>query len=346
LIKETNLHQKSWNYDSTEKRYGIRISQFKKDPIEIPMVLKFKGRRTDIVDTLNKFYDITEYDILQKSPGKLYFNDWYLECFILEDSTEPEEESYGVAKEITAFAPYPFWIRENRFVISPNDDEIIGSGVMTYKLNGTISDYVEIKGANIVKIKNFEKLPVTIYSKYYFFLDENKKQLGTTKALTEEIEVLPEAVYMTGYIPSSDVTFDVEYELIKRKLPVDYPYDFPYDFLSNKTVATINNEGLVSQNCRIIIYGPVVNPMVNIGDNSYFVSCSVEEGETLQIDTKNKTIQLRDINNELISNEFSNREPRTDFFKKIPTGNSEITWDNTFEIEVIMLEERSTPKWT
>ena len=40
----------------------------------------------------------------------------------------------------------------------------------------------------------------------------------------------------------------------------------------------------------MIIYGPVINPQVTIGTNTYLVNIVLEEGEYLQINSRDRTI--------------------------------------------------------
>lgn len=343
LIKETNLHERMWNYDSTTKRYGINITQFKKEPIEIPMVLRLKGKRKEIVENLNTFFSLTEYDVLTKKTGRLYFNDWYLECFVLEDSTEPEEDAYGVQKEIKIIAPYPFWIRETTSSITPDIEEIVIDTISTELQSSYISEKYEV--SDLLRITNFSDLQniIDAYCLNYRLLSEDETVIQGYTLAKEEIETSGSKYIQFLYSYGGTCTLD--FDIIKKSSNAkEFPYDFPYDLLSNNIVASIYNSGLTEQDARIIIYGPAVSPQISIGNNSYAVNCTVEEGEILIIDTKAKTIVLRGTDGKE-TNVFSLREPRTDFFRKIEVGMNSILWDGSFGMDVVLFEERSIPEW-
>ncbi len=342
LIKDANFHEKSWSYDAAEMRLGVKIKQFKKDPIEIKIVLKFKGTRDDIVSNLNTFFDITEYDVLNQSEGKLYFNDWYLECYVIEDSTTPDDD-YGVEKEITVFAPYPFWIRESKTIITLEKNELISSGSMVLPEHYTVVK-VKTQKANVLNITNYDEIKME--GIYFFCLDEKGNQISKSLDMTGEILIMPGTYEIGAYCYRGDKDVTVEYKLYKeaKKFALDYPHDYPYDLLTDMDVATIVNEGVVPQETKILVYGPAINPQVYVGDNEYTVNTTVKEGEILEINTKNKTIKLIGENGKE-TNVFSLRYPRVNFFKKISVGSNLVMWDGTFGMDVILMEERSMPKW-
>ena len=71
----------------------------------------------------------------------------------------------------------------------------------------------------------------------------------------------------------------------------------------------------------------------------------MEEGEYLTIDSTTKKIFLTK-NDGTIINQFNNRNRDSYIFEKIPAGSNVVTWNGDFAFDVILLEERSEPKWT
>lgn len=126
---------------------------------------------------------------------------------------------------------------------------------------------------------------------------------------------------------------------------LDFPYDFQFDFKNPNIKTSINNFGLVPCDFIMTIRGNVVNPTLYIGNHKYSVSVTVEEGEHLTIDSKNKTIVLTKANNEKV-NCFSKRDRDSYIFEKIPTGTVDISSTiNDLKFTMTLLEERSEPKW-
>lgn len=123
-----------------------------------------------------------------------------------------------------------------------------------------------------------------------------------------------------------------------------YPYDYPYDYSNNLGSRTIINDNFIDTNIKIIIYGPVVNPVVFIGAHPYAVETAVFDGEYLTIDTKNKTA-IKTKNNGDTINEFHKRNKQYSVFQKMKAGSSTVSWNENFNFTIITIEERSEPKW-
>lgn len=125
---------------------------------------------------------------------------------------------------------------------------------------------------------------------------------------------------------------------------LDYKRDFPSDYTSNLHGKALTNTYLTSANFRLNIYGACVNPQVVIGGHVYSVAVSVEKNEYLTIDSQNKTIVLTHTNGKQ-ENCFNMRNRESYIFEKIPPGTLNVSANANFRFEVIILEERSEPKW-
>ena len=126
---------------------------------------------------------------------------------------------------------------------------------------------------------------------------------------------------------------------------LDYPMDFPFDYFSDMKTKAVKNTGFVPSNFKIVIYGACLNPSVSIADHVYQVNCAVGEGEYLTIDSSAKKIYLT-ARDGTTSNRFNNRNRASYVFEKIPSGQNFVSWNGEFGFDIILLEERSEPKWT
>ena len=124
-----------------------------------------------------------------------------------------------------------------------------------------------------------------------------------------------------------------------------YPHDFPFDYDSGFKRKTLVNTDFTASNFRMHIFGPCSEPMVYIAGHAYAVNCEVAEGEYLTIDSVAKTVTRTAIDG-TITNEFSHRGRESYIFEKIGTGGSLVMWNGDFVVDIILLEERSEPKWT
>lgn len=126
---------------------------------------------------------------------------------------------------------------------------------------------------------------------------------------------------------------------------LDYPHDYPHDYANDTTARTIVNSGFVPSNFRLNINGPCSNPAVYVAGHLYQVYCDVAEGEYLTIDSVSKTITLTAVDGTK-TNKFNDRNKASYIFEKIPAGKHDVSWSGDFVFEVIVLDERSEPKWT
>ena len=126
---------------------------------------------------------------------------------------------------------------------------------------------------------------------------------------------------------------------------LDFNFDFPFDYYMGMESKAMNNTGFVGANFRMIIYGACSNPSVFVSGHEYTVACDVGEGEYLTIDSATKKIFVTAIDG-TTTNMFNLRGRDSYIFEKIAPGNHVVSWEGDFGIDIILLEERSEPKWT
>ena len=127
---------------------------------------------------------------------------------------------------------------------------------------------------------------------------------------------------------------------------LDYNFDYPIDYMNPYTSRTVNNTGFVGSDFRMVIYGPCENPHVAVGEHAYEVDCGeIAAHEYLTIDSKKKTIILTHANGSK-TNVFKYRYRDSYIFEKMPSGETQVTWDGNMIFDITLYEERSEPKWT
>lgn len=126
---------------------------------------------------------------------------------------------------------------------------------------------------------------------------------------------------------------------------LDYPIPFPHDYYCDLNTKPLVNSNFVASNFRLIIYGTCVNPTISIADHIYQVNCTVEANEYLTIDSATKKIFITG-NDGTVRNVFNLRNRASYVFEKIPTGSNVVSWNGNFAFDIVLLEERSEPKWT
>ena len=71
----------------------------------------------------------------------------------------------------------------------------------------------------------------------------------------------------------------------------------------------------------------------------------MEANEDLTIESTAKKIFVTR-NDGSVVNHFNDRNKQSYVFEKIPAGMNDVTWDGDFGFDIILMEERSEPKWT
>ncbi len=125
----------------------------------------------------------------------------------------------------------------------------------------------------------------------------------------------------------------------------DYPYDYAYDYALSLKGRQIMCDAVGSSAFRLLIYGEAVNPSVVINGHVYAVNGTVRRGETLLIDSMNKTITLTTAAGGKI-NWFDKRGRESYIFRPIAPGQNTVTWLGAFGFDLTVIEKRSEPKWT
>lgn len=126
---------------------------------------------------------------------------------------------------------------------------------------------------------------------------------------------------------------------------LDYNRDFPSDYSSNMLTIVLNNTNFVPSNFRLTIYGACENPAVTIAGHTYRIKVSLASNEFLVIDSVEKTI-VKVLPDGKTQNCFNLRDKTSYVFEKIPAGSLNVSSSADFKFDVVLLEERSEPKWT
>lgn len=114
-IEESSLFSHKWKYDSKELAgYGGKIKKFKKGVQEKSIVIHVDtvGARS-CQDAYELLVDCIEVDVLNNIPGKLYINNAYLSCYLIENKPKYFVPYLGsISIEMKIATEYDFWIQE------------------------------------------------------------------------------------------------------------------------------------------------------------------------------------------------------------------------------------------
>lgn len=178
------------------------------------------------------------------------------------------------------------------------------------------------------------------YLQCYFYKGEKPKKYLNVKQSTVSFTVVTDLVNwvketVTSYRNRQVTGTDVN--------GIDYPHDYKHDYMS--AIQTVNNTSFYPSDFVLTIYGPCMEPAITIGENIYMVHTTLDTGDYLVIDSRNRKI-TKVLNDGTHVNEFSKRDKEHYVFEKIIQGINPVTWESNFDFDISILDERGEPKWT
>ena len=124
-----------------------------------------------------------------------------------------------------------------------------------------------------------------------------------------------------------------------------YAGRYAYRYANGLNNTYIINDHYAESNFRMVIYGPCVKPSVYIGGYEYHADITLESGEYLEIDSAAETVTKYMVSGIRV-NAFNNRSFQNNIFRPIQPGQQDISWDGSFDFDLILFEERSEPRWS
>lgn len=131
---------------------------------------------------------------------------------------------------------------------------------------------------------------------------------------------------------------------------LDLPADLPLDLAAGGYIRYVLNDSLAPEDWRMTIFGPATDPHITIGGNIIELTGSIPEGSYATIDSRRRTITLKD-NNGVTQNVFDWGVRSTGsgsghyVFERIPAGQSVVSWPSSFAFDLQLVESRTDPTW-
>ena len=110
----TELYGKEWKYSATENVNANRkkLDKFYRTGMSKKITLQvYADTKEEYCDVMDQLNEITDIDIIEKKPGKLWVGDYYLECYITElNPKEYDEIFYTVDVDAISTTPFVFTV--------------------------------------------------------------------------------------------------------------------------------------------------------------------------------------------------------------------------------------------
>lgn len=109
------FHKYKWKQKATDTGMGDSVYGFSKESMTYDITLTVRGTLDSRKKQLDELTNAWEYDIVNVTPGRIYFGNYYIECYILEMSNEVS----GIWNnwtdiKVAIYCPYPFWSEETK----------------------------------------------------------------------------------------------------------------------------------------------------------------------------------------------------------------------------------------
>lgn len=123
-----SLFKYNWNYTS-----GVtikRLTAFKKAITERECTLSiFADSEEEFNKILNDILEVTDFDVTNEQPGKLYYKNYYLDCYIIAGGLEEWEPDFETTdKKIKIASQDGKWIKETTIPFRWQEQEVDTSG--------------------------------------------------------------------------------------------------------------------------------------------------------------------------------------------------------------------------
>lgn len=124
----------------------------------------------------------------------------------------------------------------------------------------------------------------------------------------------------------------------------DFPFDYRYDYSISSTSKQIACDSVAGSKFKIKIYGPTTDPTIIINGHAHKIIGTINSGESVLIDSRNKTIMLTTASGTKV-NWFAKRDRASYIFEPIQPGMANVMYNGMFKFDLTVIEERSEPRW-
>lgn len=129
-LQTAGVFDYNWEYSSITKRRRGQITAFARGISTISLLLGINGYSEKIYrEAIDHFYEVTEYDLLSLTPGRLYVGEYYISCYL--KSSKKTDWEWGIEtldNEIEMICDYPYWCREKQYSFRASSQSIIDEG--------------------------------------------------------------------------------------------------------------------------------------------------------------------------------------------------------------------------
>nr|DAF33076.1 MAG TPA: tail protein [Caudoviricetes sp.] len=114
------------NYSREYTLSGKCIGELRKTIQEKEFTITIFGKeQAEYERNVDALHEVFEKDVLNKKPGRFYFGEYYISCFIYASEKEEWESGYSMENTLKLIEANPFWRKETLYQFLP---EVMDSG--------------------------------------------------------------------------------------------------------------------------------------------------------------------------------------------------------------------------
>jgi hypothetical protein len=119
-LEKADFNKYSWGKEVVSRQFGEIVNRFTKSAQSFDCTFKFKGSHTSRKALIEAFNFESEYDICHNAVGRITWGKCYIEGYWISADTTPVDDG-GTYTQLTKtfYAPFPFWIEEQKLEIFP-----------------------------------------------------------------------------------------------------------------------------------------------------------------------------------------------------------------------------------
>lgn len=123
LVKQANFHTWGWDPVATNLQFGARVSAFRRDPLVYKATLISYGSQTQRKAWFDALHEDFELDVRNQKPGRIYWGDYFIDCYITDSTMAPDKVPTRTGNEIEIYCPHPFWVKPQKRSFAPQASE-------------------------------------------------------------------------------------------------------------------------------------------------------------------------------------------------------------------------------
>lgn len=119
LHRTATYYDWAWKAEGTKLQYGVRLSNFSREPAQYDAELLFYGTAAELRQKIQSLHNDFENDLRRMTPGRIVWGNYYLDCYIIHSEVEPISVFWGwISNTIQIYAPHPFWVQETKVALN------------------------------------------------------------------------------------------------------------------------------------------------------------------------------------------------------------------------------------